>query len=57
MKVQKINKKISTKKRTETIEKFLTAMQTMELESILINFNSPSNFTEVTKAWQIMRTN
>lgn len=44
-------KKAAQKKRAETIEKVLTAIKTMEVESIPINFNSVSNFTGVTKAW------
>lgn len=38
-------------KRAATTEKVLSAIKTMEAESIPINFNSLSNFTGVTKAW------
>ena len=38
-------------KRAATREKVLSAIKTMEAESIPINFNSVSKFTGVTKAW------
>lgn len=44
-------RKAAQKKRAETIEKVLSAIKTMGVASVPINFNSVSNFTGVTKAW------
>ena len=44
-------KAAASKKRADTLERVLTALKTMEQESIPVNFNSVSNFTGVTKAW------